>query len=503
MQVGPRDSRPRRDGKRRQLRPRRTSGSIAWLSASTFGLLAALVTSTGCSGSGEARRSERLPLVGTIVILVDTLRADHLGCYGSELALTPVIDGVAARGALYERAVAPSSWTRPTVASLFASRYPSSIGVLGDEDAIASEVVTLAEVLRESGFETFAVGTNSHAGRAFGFDQGFERWEKPDILARYPDDFHKMPAEGVTKKGLELLDARLGGRPFFLYLHYIDPHDPYMPHPEQAADDPEPAGRFDGSRRDLAVLDAMRPGEVTEADRNRIRHLYAGEVRYCDHWIGKLLQGLEDRDLRDRVLVVITSDHGEGLWDHGVRGHGLDLYEELVHVPLIVDAPAAFDGDRPVRVTSPVSLIDVAPTILAAHGIEAPDDFRGLDLAPLAEGRQRARRRELVYTELKFAGRDLDALRHADFKLIRDRRPDAGRALQLYDLAVDPGEKSNRALSEPSLAARLEGSLDGIARELLDHAEKSEHVALSEVDEETVENLRALGYLDAGSGVRR
>lgn len=505
MPAGPRISRQPREPKwRERSRPRGVLGGVAKLAASSAGLLATLVVgSAGCARSAGERSVERPPLVGTVVILVDTLRADHLGCYGSELALTPVIDGVAARGALFERAVAPSSWTRPTVASLFASRYPSSIGVLGDEDAIASEVVTLAEVLRESGFETFAVGTNSHAGRAFGFDQGFDRWEKPDILAGYPEDFRKMPAEGVTRKGLELLDGRVGGRPFFLYLRYIDPHDPYLQHPELDPPGPEPAGRFDGSRRDLAVLDALPAGDVTAADRGRIRHLYAGEVRYGDLWIGKFLQGLEERGLRDRVLVVITSDHGEGLWDHGVRGHGLDLYEELVHVPLIVDAPAAFDGDRPVRVTAPVSLIDVAPTILAAHRMDSPAGFRGLDLAPLTEGQRRPRRHDLVYSELKFAGRDLDALRHADLKLIRDRRPVAGGAFQLYDLAADPGEHSDRARSEPSVAARLERSLDGFARRLLDEAGSSEQVPLSEVDEETLENLRALGYLDGGGGRRR
>jgi arylsulfatase A-like enzyme len=435
------------------------------------------------------------------LILIDTLRADHLGCYGSDLGLTPVLDGIAARGTLFEYAVAPSSWTRSTVASLFASRYPSAIGVLGREDAIAPGVVTLAEVLRDAGVETLGISTNRNAGRAFGFDQGFDRFEVPTLTGSYPGDFEIHVAEGVTQRALTFLDDRSPHRPFFLFLHYVDPHDPYLPHPELLAGE-EPPGRFDGSRRDLDRLDAMPPAEVTGADRARVRHLYAGEVRYCDLWIGELLRGLEERGLRDRVLLVVTSDHGEGLWDHGVRGHGRDLYEEQVHVPLILEAPADHDGDRPVRVSAPVSLLDVAPTILAAHGIAPPFEFRGVDLTPLARGERRARRLDYVYTELDLDRRNFEALRHGDQKLIRDRRPVAGGAVEHYDLAADPGELTDLA-GEPSLRlSRLERALDGVVRDLERDATEAERVELADLDRETAESLRALGYL-RGAGPRR
>ena len=436
---------------------------------------------------------------GVVLILIDTLRADHVGAYGSPLGLTPVLDDIAARGVVFDQAVAPSSWTRSTVASLFTSRYPSSIGVLGREDAIAPSLVTLAEILRSEGrFETLGVTTNANAGPAFGFAQGFDRFEVPALTRSYPGDYAIHVAEGVTRTALRLLDERAEDRPFLLFLHYVDPHDPYLPHPE-LIEAPEPPGRFDGSRRELAALDRAAPAEVTEMDRARIRHLYAGEVRYCDLWVGELIRGLEERGLRDRVLLIVTADHGEGLWDHGLRAHGRDLYEEQVRVPLIVDPPVGQWGDQPLRMTTPVSLLDIAPTILAAYGIPPPMDYRGADLTPLLRGERRPPRLRSVYAELDLDGRDLDALRLGDHKLIRDRRPAAAGRLELYDLGEDPGERSDLASQGSALLAPLAGALEGIAREVLAEAETVERVTVSEPDDETTAALRALGYLDAGA----
>jgi len=470
----------------------RTRRQAPWLALPLAAALAG-----GCADTGPVRPLRPPTPVGTVLIVIDTLRADHLGCYGSDLGLTPVLDGIAARGALFEAAVAPSSWTRSSVASLFTSRYPSSIGVLGREDAIAPAVLTLAEVMADEGFATLGITTNRNAASPFGFAQGFDRFEVPTVTGGYPGDFETHLAEGVTRKALAFLDERPRDRPFFLFLHYVDPHDPYLPHPDLMGHD-EPPGRFDGSHRDLTALDATPPEEVTEADRERIRHLYAGEVRYCDLWIGELLRGLADRGLRDRVLLVVTSDHGEGLWDHGFRAHGTDLYEEQVHVPLIVDAPAEHDGDTARRIATPVSLLDVAPSILAIHGIAPPGDFRGTDLGPLSRGRAQQRRTESPYTELDLDGRDLEALRHGDDKLIRDRRPAAGGALELYDLVADAAELHDLARERPALLTRLERTLDGIGRRLGEEAAEAERVRMADLDEETLDSLRALGYVGAG-----
>jgi arylsulfatase A-like enzyme len=464
-------------------------------------LLLAACLAIGCDdGSRQAGRTVQTPPpAGVVLIVIDTLRADHVGAWGSTSGHTPSLDGVAARGVLFENAVAPSSWTRSSIASLFTSRYPTSIGALGREDAIAREVVTLAEILRAEGFETLAVNTNRNAGRVFGFAQGFDRFEVPDLKAGYPGDYEIHVAEGVTRKALRVLDDRSGRRPFFLYLLYVDPHDPYLPHPE--LNGPEPPGRFDGSRRQLTQLDSTPPEEVTEADRARIRHLYAGEVEYCDLWIGELLRGLEERGLRDDVLLIVTADHGEGLWDHGFRAHGRDLYQEMLHVPLIVDFPAADNGDAPRRVTAPVSLLDVAPTILAAFGIAAPADYHGLDLAPLTRGERRSRRHDYVYAELDLDGRSLEALRHEEQKLIHKRwPPDEPRELELYDLAADPNERHDLAAGRPDVLARLARTLEGVSAEVTADPMRSERVSLATLDEETANNLRALGYLAGNEG---
>jgi arylsulfatase A-like enzyme len=463
-------------------------------------VLAPACARTGIDPHRDATAAPRP--AGTVLILVDTLRADHLGAYGSPLGLTPHLDDLAEGTTLFERAIAPSSWTRSTVASLFTSRYPTSIGVLGREDAIAGEVVTLAEVLEAAGFETLAVSTNRNAGPVYGFDQGFDRFEVPDLTASYPGDFPIHVAEGVTRKALRFLDERDPGRPFFLFLHYVDPHDPYLPHPG-LLDVPEPAGRFDGSRRDLSRLDALPAAEITEPDRARIRHLYAGEVRYCDLWIGALLRGLEERRLRDRVVVIVTSDHGEGLWDHGLRSHGRDLYEEQIRVPLIVDLPSAEADDRERRrVTEAVSLVDVAPTILAANGLAPEGAFRGADLMQLVRGRSRPRRHESVYSELALDGRDLEALRHRNQKLIRNRREVESRHTELYDLSVDPHERHDLAGVAQERRGELEAAIQALTAELCSEAVAAERVRESELDADTARSLAALGYLGGDAAPR-
>jgi arylsulfatase A-like enzyme len=436
---------------------------------------------------------------GVVLIVVDTLRADHLGTYGSPLGLTPALDGVADRGVVFEQAIAPSSWTRSTMASLFTSRYPSSLGVLGREDALAPAALTLAEVLRDAGrMQTLGVITNQNAGRPFGFDQGFDRFEVPELTAGYPHDAQIHIAEGVTRRALHLLDDRVSGLPFFLFMLYIDPHDPYLPHPDLVGEGPP--GRFDGSRRQLAQLDRMPPGQRTANDLARIRHLYAGEVNYCDRWIGELLAGLEQRGLRDEVLLVVTADHGEGLWDHGHRAHGRHLYEELVRVPLILDPPGSAAEGR--RVSQPVSLLDVAPTILAAFGIPPPKDYRGSDLAPLARGETSpARRPAVVYTELDVDDDDLEALRRGDTKLIRHRSSRGERgAPELYDLAADPDERHDQAAGHPVLLASMESALDRLSARVLAEATAAHRVALDSLDEESARGLRALGYLAGAPG---
>ena len=279
-----------------------------------------------CSGPSvpdppsPAVESADQPPAGVVLIVVDALRADHVGSYGSDQGLTPHLDELAEEGYVFENAIATSSWTRASIASMFSSRYPTAISVVGRDDSIGSSVVTVAEVLQVLGnFQTLGVSTNANAGAQYGFAQGFDTFLAPESEGSYPGDFAVPIAETVTRTALALLDERDLSRPFFLFLHYVDPHDPYLPHPG-LLDSVEPSGRFDGSRRRLQEMDRTAPSDLTEADVERIKFLYAGEVKYADAWIGALLAGLRDRGLHDDTLIVVTADHGEGLWDHAPRG---------------------------------------------------------------------------------------------------------------------------------------------------------------------------------------
>lgn len=436
---------------------------------------------------------------GIVLIVIDTLRADHLGAYGSSRGLTPDLDALAERSWVFENAIATSSWTRSSVASILTGCYPTSIDVLGREDALAAEVETLAELLGAAGFQSWGITTNGNAGERHGFQQGFDEFLVPEPRVSYPDDFPMIPAEAVTELALEKLAARDPAAPFFLFLHYTDPHDPYLPHPDlmEEPEPPEPPGRFDGSRRALKELDRLAPDERTADDMARIRHLYAGEVRYCDLWIGRLLAGIDALGLDDGLLTIVTADHGEGLWDHGRRDHGRDLYQETVRVPLMVRVPgqtAASAG----RVEETVSLADIVPTVLASCGLTSGPDVQGRDLYPLFEAQGRGPAFASVYSEMTVNKVDAHAVWMGPFKAIRDRTPDEpddeAERWQLFDLSQDGAEREPAASlgdAEPELR-RMLWVWD---RALQEARIEGEAVPLDELDAETLRQLQGLGYV--------
>lgn len=492
---------------------------------------------------------------GAVLVVIDTLRADHVGVYGAPADLTPHIDGFAQDAVVYADALAASSWTRPAVASLFTGRYPAAVDMLTKQDALSDEIETLAEQLSGAGISCQAVSTNGNAGRSFGFAQGFEDFH--DALPRigYPDDVQVTPAEEVTTKALDVLDGLPAEAPFFLFLHYVDPHAPYLPHPEQRASE-APPGRFDGSRARLNALDNLSDADRTSEDEARIRHLYAGEVRYCDAWIGTLLDELSQRYDLDELLVVITSDHGEGLWDHGLRGHGQDLYEEMIRVPLVVRFPSG-RGPGHGRVDGFVNHVDVAPTVLAAFGLEAPAIMQGRDLAV-------SRGNAFGYSEMDQLGIDLESVSDGRSKLIRDRgfdgrkgapfrytlqerdtlrsldrrfygrvshreeilalnpdlaagttpegvsavglsvrmparkRPAGDDLLEWYDLRTDAGESDDRSAETPDALATLRERMAAFERDNRQRRVEGRQIEERDLDRETLEDLKALGYLGDG-----
>jgi arylsulfatase A-like enzyme len=366
---------------------------------------------------------------------------------------------------------------------------------LDRKDVLPESAITLAEAFKQQGYQTFGVTTNGNAGASFGFAQGFDAFVYPKLKRSYPGDVTMFPAEGVTNTALDWLKGRPADSPFFLFLHYTDPHDAYLPH-EGLLPEPEPRGRFDGSRKQLRKLDYAT--HATDVDRERIKYLYAGEVKYCDLWIGKLIEGLRDLGVWDDVMFVVTADHGEGLWDHGLRAHGRDLYEEMVRIPLLVRYPGMSSEDAR-RIAPPVSLVNLAPTLLAAAEIAPPAEFRGRDLWPLISGNEHPDPENGIYTELALDGLNLEAVRTASHKLVRDRARAASDdgAYALFDLSSDAKERHNLMAPASETAARLRATLSTWRIALANEGPATRpDMRFDQLSESDLDSMKALGYLD-------
>ena len=308
-----------------------------------------------------------------LLIVVDALRADHVGAYGYKFPTSPHIDRIAAEGAVFDRCFAPLPMTQPSFSTMFTSLYPVSHGVLRNDVALSSRAVTLAEILRANGFETAAVVGASNLDTVFNLNQGFEFYE--DSLGHKMDPEIKMVdrmkrwernAEEVNRLVYGWLDKRSTDRNFFLMVHYYDPHKPYQPPPP---------------------YDSMYP-RVTGDKISEAKALYDGEVAYVDQQIGNLLEELKKRHLRDNTLILITADHGEGLGDHNWMTHIWKIYDEAVHIPFIISGPEISGGKR---IAGLVENVDFTPSILEYLNIPLQPQFQGRSLLPLLHGTKEIR----------------------------------------------------------------------------------------------------------------
>ena len=407
---------------------------------SALALLALALGAGGCREPGP-----EAPPPNVLVLVLDTLRADRLGVYGNERGLTPFLDGLAGRGAVFANAYAASSWTVPSVASLFTSRYPSQHRVVDFESVLADREITLAERLAAHGWATAGFTANFRLSEEFGYAQGFDTWQPLLLLSGrsvVPGDL-KARAGLVVDKALAWLDAR-GSQdpaPVLLYLHFLEPHPPYLP--------PEPQrGRFAGAappgrdRVGQPEADGSRRRRSRGAHRRRgvalLAALYDGEVAALDAALAGLFDALRRRRFLDDALVVVTSDHGEEFREHDDLLHGLTLFEESIRVPLIVLASGVAAGTV---VQPPVSLVDVAPTLLDLLGLPAEPGFEGRSRAPLLRGAVTSEAddivAELIDESARRERRHRAALIRETQKLVVDQ---AGRS-HAYDLARDPAER--------------------------------------------------------------
>jgi len=389
-----------------------------------FGMLLLLLLASQGSGCAPVP-----PRPGFVLILIDTLRADHLGAYGYSRPTSPFLDALASRGILFEQAIAAAPWTLPSGMALMTGRLPSSHRVENDGIRLPAGVPTL-------GYATSAVVSHIYVSALFGFDRGFERFQDFGLSRDYRFEAGLEPrAEKVTARALEEFRA-LKGRPFFLLVHYFDPHWDYDPPPPYDTRFTGPyAGSIRGSYQSFSRY--IPPGaDLSPEDRRHLEDLYDGEIAYTDAQVGSLLEGLRREGAGGETLVVVTSDHGEEFKEHGSLGHGRNLYDEVVKVPLIVSRLGSSGVPR--RVAEQVRGIDLFPTLCELAGTKTPPGVQGKSLVPWLTGGGGASRGAVSETIRFDAYRK--SYREPGRKIIV-RLEDNRR--EFYDLASDPGEKRN------------------------------------------------------------
>jgi arylsulfatase A-like enzyme/uncharacterized membrane protein YbhN (UPF0104 family) len=471
----------------------------------TGALIAAWAVRGGPAGTGaELGPKPAKPRPNILLVMSDAHRADHTGIYGGRADLTPNLDAFAADAVVYDHAFAQAPWTRPSVATILTGRYPSSHTATLKGSVLPDDVTTVAEVLAAGGYETIGLQTNYNLTPFFNFGQGFADYryltpklpfgstdEQSKLIfielykkleARFagaserPEDYYVV-GEKVTDAALARLDARDRSRPFFMFVGYMDVHDPYFRHPydgygisHRANENPDPT--------DERLVDEMKS-------------LYSGEVRYWDAQLGRLLDGVKKRGLYDDTLVLVISDHGEELADHGGFWHGMTLYDELLHVIFVAKYPLGSGLPAGVREDAWMRLLDVAPLLIDAAGLEIPREMQGSP-SPGNDARRP------IFAETDHQGSVATSLRWveggAEMKLVRANagNPRGLAPLELYELNGDPGERKNLADGKPPELEKGLRALDAMEIAARRGAAKSK---TGELTAEQKRALEQLGYM--------
>ncbi|MCH7958759.1 MAG: sulfatase [Candidatus Hydrogenedentes bacterium] len=441
----------------------------------------------GCGSPSEEVAVGELKRPNLILISIDTLRADFLGCYGYDRPTSPSIDRFAAQGVLFEDVTAPSPWTPPSHASMLTGLYPNHHGLKPKDhkmmrDAIRTDTRTLAEVLQERGYRTGAFLSSTILRGDSGFARGF------DDFVSINHGVERAQPSGVRKRAEAWLKKARGDTPFFLFLHFYDVHSDYrsLPRYEKMFLHPYD-GIADGSTKQLL---SVRNGDIPfgKADADHTIDLYCAGIRQMDDQFDRLMKYLDKLRLSESTVVILTSDHGEEFLEHGSVLHGRSLFEELVRVPLIVRGPGLPQGTR---LSAPVSLVDIMPTVLSLLDVTFTEPLDGIDLAPLWGGDSApAVEPRFLFAEADWGNENPDikrAVRHGNHKLHYDR--DTGRT-ELYNLAQDPGERTDIAEGSPDIVATLRARLDEFMESALSGPLAPEWTP------EELEELESLGYLE-------
>lgn len=427
-----------------------------------------------CSSDPHPRESGLRPNI--LIVVVDTLRRDHLGTYGYSRPTSPRIDDFANSAVVFDRAYAQSPSTKPSIASLFTSTLPSQHGTVFNEHALADHFVTLAEVFDEAGYQTAGFGENPIVGAAFNFDQGFDEYQinstrhnsysdgaEPD----FDEDIHDWLSDHAHEE-------------FMLLVHYVDPHSPYWA--------PEPyRGRFAQSEGPAGLDLNVLSSSVDNVDEARAK--YDEEILYIDQRFGGLLDQLDRLEIRDETIVVFLSDHGEEFGEHGQFHHSHSVYSELVDIPLIISPTETMKAGRR---SDPVQHIDLYPTLLDLAGIsnlnmDRVQNLEGQSLIDAKQGERHAR--GVISEHLREGwGSRMRSVVSGHLKLVEHL--DSAR-LELFDLAIDRGETVNRLeTTPPADRDRLMALL-----QLGDAGTPAIAINTIDIDLNLMEELRLLGYV--------
>jgi len=458
------------------------------------GGVAILVAIGGCARTTEAPVAQ--PLQGAVVILLDTLRADHLSTYGYPRPTSPSIDKLADEGVRFDQAVSNASWTLPSVAALLAGEYPERV-------FRGRMTRSLIERFADAGVATAAITEGGYFSRAFGMDLGFGDYREeqgPVRLVAGGESGELATGGGIESTFAQAREWLAAHRdePFLLVIHTYEVHVPYTRQEFATGMDPGTIGPVFGTDR---VIPRLQSGELTlsAAEIDYVTALYDGGVAEADRHVGAWVDYLGELGLRDRTLLIVTSDHGEELNDQfptRTGDHGHSLHDALLSIPLILVDPTR---EWPVRqVASQVRLLDVLPTVAELLDVPIDSALDGRSLLPLMRGEESADRTALA-SQTK-AGPKRIALRHMGFKYIATVGPTRpGHPLipqpesrRLYDLNEDPGETNNIIAERPELAQMLEAELHRQHRELSGSVEPDPE---QELDPQLLERLRSLGYV--------
>jgi arylsulfatase A-like enzyme/Flp pilus assembly protein TadD len=403
------------------------------------------------------------PAPNVVVITIDTLRADHLGCYGYKQIKTPNIDALAAEGSRFEHAYTPVPVTLPAHTVIFTGTYPMLSGVHDfSANKLSPQQATLASVLKEHGYATGAVIGSAVLDSRFGLNHGFDFYYDHFDFSRLEEsnlDEMERPGSVVADETLDWL-GRNYRKKFFLWMHLYDPHYPYRP--------PAPYNEEYAS------------------------HPYDGEIAFADAQVGRLLRFLKAKNLYENTLIVLAGDHGESLGEHGEKTHGFFIYNATLHVPLIFRLP---ENQGPKLVSALASLADVMPTVLGILKLQVPRQVQGQSLLSLLRGKTQEEPRSL-YSEsflprLHFNWSELRGLQTANYHFIDAPKP------ELYDLSKDPGETRNLFPQKRAVAEEIRVKLARLIREYSAGQELAEKTAL---DPALMERLKSLGYAGFSGG---